>query len=405
MIWARIKRVATSLFALSAAGAVGWSIAEFILPPLWEKIESIVGEHDIGTLLAIGGVLLLIVKDLLLALLKTRSYIWNGDEASHPKSGEAIVWLVEAIVATAILAVVFNPPSRDCPKDWTTCVASAGRLTPTCFRTCMRDREVDHLTAQITQVKDEIRLRFNAVDATLASLADSMVGFKDGVVDDVTTRMGNLISTHDAKTATTLNGIKNLLAGCTLTSSDECPPTPCPPTGGDCPAPPPPLEVKPRYTLLYENARLDEDGKVTDQSFGVKLESRHLQRLKLLTAAFEDCNHADAPVELNVKGFSSTAEFRFQPSGGTMPDSIHLNLETANLRGQLVGAYLKNEQGFVVHWERWSSEADMPRPYQGVEQQALNRTVFIDLKSAGACDFPGTNVQRPARLSVPGQSP
>lgn len=406
MNWARVKRVATSLVILTTAAALGSAIVNLIFG---SRDFPDLGRYEVGTWLAIGGIWLLIVKDLLLALLKTWSYIWDGNEAAHPKSGEAAVWLIEAIIASAILTVALSGPETDCPSDWTTCVEKASSLSPGCFHTCMRDREVDHLTAQITQAKDEIKLRF----------------------DTVATRVGELVSAHDAKTATTLNGInvavaktiqdslaglegrivdalsnKLLAAGCTLTSSDECPPIPCPPPAGDdCPAPPPPLEVKPRYTLLYENARLDEDGKVTAQSLGVKLERRHLERLKLLTAAFKDCNHADAPVEFNVTGFSSTAEFRFQPSGGTMPDSTHLNLEAANLRGQLVGAYLKNEQGFVVHWERWSSVGDMPRPYQGVEQQALNRTVFIDLKSAGACDFPRTNAQRPAQLPVPGQSP
>lgn len=387
MIWARVKRVATSLFALSAAGGLGWLIADEIIEFFGEKVSP-ADIYDLGTMLAICGILLLFVKDLLLALLKTWNYIWEGNETSHPKTGETIVWLMEATAVAAILVFVFSIPPRDCPKDWTTCVASAGRLTPTCFRTCMRNREVDHLTAQITQVKDEIRLRLNAVDAALASLAGSLVGFRDGVVDDVTTRVGHLISTHDTKTATTLKGIKKLLAGCTLTSADECPTPPCPPpTGDNCPEQPPPVEAKPRYTLLYENARLDEDGKVTGDSFGVKLERRHLHRLNLLTSALKSCLQAGVAVEFEVTGHSSTAEFRFQPNGDVMLGSAELNLETANLRGQLVGAYLK-EKGFVVHWEPWSSEADLSRPYQGAEQQALNRTVFIDVKNAAACDFP-----------------
>ena len=383
MIWARVKRVATSLFALSAAGGLGWLIADEIIEFFGEKVSP-ADIYDLGTMLAICGILLLFVKDLLLALLKTWNYIWEGNETSHPKTGETIVWLMEATAVAAILVFVFSIPPRDCPKDWTTCVASAGRLTPTCFRTCMRNREVDHLTAQITQVKDEIRLRLNAVDAALASMDD----IRDGVVDDVTTRVEHLISTHDAKTANTLNDIRKLLAGCTLTGTAECPQTPCPPPTGDvCPNPPPPLEVKPRYTLLYENARLNEDGKVTAKSFGVKLESGHLLRLDLLTSALKSCIKAGVAVEFEVTGYSSTEEFRFQPNGDVMPRSAELNLETANLRGQLVGAYLK-EQGFVVRWEPWSSEADMPRPYQGAERQPLNRTAFIDVKNAAECDFP-----------------
>ena len=391
MNWARTQRVATSLFALSGAGALGWAIAQLIFRTFEDKVPA-PGSYDVGTMLAICGFVLLFVKDLLLALLKTWNYIWDGDQASHPKTGEAIVWLTEAIVAAAILTVVFDAPEIECPRDWTTCVERADGLNPSCFLTCIRDREVDHLTAQVTQAKNELKFRFDPVDAGLVSLARRLATLR------------NSLAGSEGRIADAVSN-KLLAAGCTLTGTDECPKTPCPPsTGDDCHDPPPPTnEVRSRYTLFYENARLDADGKVTGASFGVKLERPHLHRLELLTRALQPCHQTDVPVEFEVNGYSSTAEFRFLPSGGTVPYSTDLNLETANLRGQIVGAYLK-EEGFVVHWEPWSSEADIQRPHQGEESQALNRTVFIDIKSAGKCDLTRRSRQPVPRLPVPERS-
>ena len=70
MIWARIKRVATSLVAISAAGGLGWLIAGVIDDLFWDTVPP-ADRYDLGTMLAICGILLLFVKDLLLALLKT----------------------------------------------------------------------------------------------------------------------------------------------------------------------------------------------------------------------------------------------------------------------------------------------------------------------------------------------
>ena len=82
-------------------------------------------------------------------------------------------------------------------------------------------------------------------------------------------------------------------------------------------------------------------------------------------------------------------------TGGRTPHQLGrtdaLNLGVANLRAKIVGDHLLNE-GFKVEIKEWLSENDLQRPYlddvqPGMDQQALNRTVFIELKSAGACDL------------------
>ena len=131
----------------------------------------------------------------------------------------------------------------------------------------------------------------------------------------------------------------------------------------------------------------------TENSFGVKLAHRHLRRLDLLANAFGPCHRSNNPVEFNVTGYSSTAEFRFQPSGRRLLNSDELNLKTANLRAQIVGTYLKSKgKGFRVTTVQWPQGHDLQRPYlddvrPGIDQQALNRTVMIELVSAGACDL------------------
>lgn len=279
---------------------------------------------------------------------------------------------------------------------------------------------------------EDLKPRFDALDTAIAGLGKAvaeavdhgLAGFKQGVTDSVASRVAAFISAHDGKTTAALDGVemavakaiesslaglegrvadsvsnKLLAKGCQLAKNgDECvqvatPPCPTPETtdAGDCDDLPPLIDVESRFTFLYENARLNEHREVTKDSFGIKLAHRHVRRLDLLTSAFRPCHRADQPVKFRVTGYSSTAEFRSQPGGKPLPNSDALNLETANLRAQVVGDHLER-QGFQVDTEQWPLGHDLERPYlddvqPGMDQQALNRTVFIELESAGACDL------------------
>ena len=167
------------------------------------------------------------------------------------------------------------------------------------------------------------------------------------------------------------------------------------------PTSPPTMSVASNFTLLYENARLNEERQVTEDSFGIRLAPRHLKRLEVLTNAFQACQQPEDPVSFRVTGYSSTAEFRVEKKTGTarLHHSDLLNLQTANLRASIVGTYLENKN-FAVTPKEWKSFKDLHRPYlddtqPGVDQQALNRTVFIEVLSAGACDL--GQLSRPAR--------
>lgn len=264
--------------------------------------------------------------------------------------------------------------------------------------------------ADCADCEEEFKPHFEAIGRALGDLNSRLTGLEESVAANVTARVGALISAHGEETTTALSGLntavgqtigdrladleervadavaaKLLAAGCTVTGTGKCPDCPAAP----CPELPP--EVKSRHTFLYENARLNEEGEVTADSVGVKLAGRHLKRLALLTNALRPCHRPDAPVVFEVTGFSSTAEFRAQPGGEALSNSDALNLKTANLRRQLVSDYLES-QGFHVVSIKWLSEREMQRPYrdedpQSVAQQALNRTVFVDIKSAGACDL------------------
>ena len=219
---------------------------------------------------------------------------------------------------------------------------------------------------------EELEQRFEAVDNALGGL-DQTVSAAVGSLEGLEGRVADAVSR------------KLLAEGCQVTKApDDCVAVVPPPM-------PTPITVNSKFTFFYENARLNEEGEVARNSVGVKLAPRHLKRLELLTNAFEPCHRADAPVEFEVAGYSSTAEFRTRPDGSPMDKSDELNLQTANLRAEIVGEYLKGQR-FAVTTKEWPGDRDLERPYvdnaqPGVAQQALNRTVLIELKSAGTCDL------------------
>ena len=227
--------------------------------------------------------------------------------------------------------------------------------------------------------EDGLKPRLNAIDAAIDDLGKTVANVADAV-DRGLAGFGQELAGLEGRVADAVSR-RLLAAGCQVTrSGGECVrnPTPQPPH-------PAPVTVNSRFTFLYENARLNEDGKLAPNSVGVKLTDRHLDRLRLLASAFKPCHEKDDPVRFAVTGYASSAEFRSQPDGGPLPDSEALNRETANLRARIVRDYLRS-QGFEVEPPR----SDLPRPYRddaqpGMDQQALNRTVFMELVSAGAC--------------------
>ena len=156
-----------------------------------------------------------------------------------------------------------------------------------------------------------------------------------------------------------------------------------------------PASVAANFTFLYENARLNNARQITAESVGVRLAPRHDRRLDLLERAFRPCRRGRTDeVSFTVTGYSSTAEFQVEtPAGDRQPlaESNELNLATANLRAEVVAARLQ-QAGFVATSTEWKSFDDLQRPYlddsrPSDDQQALNRSVFIEVRDAGACDI------------------
>ena len=98
MNWNRVRRIVTVLAALAVAVGVGLAIAEFVILTLGSKVGPIEDEYEVGTFIALVGIMLLIFKDSLLAIVNIWSYVWKED-GSPPKPSESAVWLIEAIVA------------------------------------------------------------------------------------------------------------------------------------------------------------------------------------------------------------------------------------------------------------------------------------------------------------------
>lgn len=152
-----------------------------------------------------------------------------------------------------------------------------------------------------------------------------------------------------------------------------------------------PVPVGRNFTFLFDNAYLDPEGRVTRDNKGIKLDGHHVKRLDLIVKAFLACQTIDDPVSFHVAGYSSTAEFRVETESGSqeLADTDDLNLATANLRMANVAEYLESK-GFEVDVEDWDSIEALRRPYiddfePGVDQQALNRAVVVQVTNAGRC--------------------
>ena len=239
--------------------------------------------------------------------------------------------------------------------------------------------------------KDELKPLFDAINTALGDLGEK-VATHGATTTIALNRIAETVADVTKKVEGKLEGLEEdiadavskrlLAAGCQVTKTAE-----------DCEADPPPhphptpATVESQYTLLYENARLNEDGKLAPNSVGVKLELRHQLRLQRLATAFKPCDEKDNPVRFAVTGYASSAEFLSQPDGGPLPNSDALNRETAELRERIVRDYLRDHDFEVV-----APGNDLPRPFRddalsSVDQQALNRTVFIEIVSAGTCDL------------------
>lgn len=242
---------------------------------------------------------------------------------------------------------------------------------------------VGYLAWTISRVPPPLRADHSEINAQLTKLAE------------------DLASQH-ADIGKHMDGLLDRIASIVRESvEDICDAPQC--CGQACRRPLPPPSVVSNFTLLYENARLNDDEDITADSVGVRL-APHEQRLEKIANAFAACQRETASaVEFKVTGYSSTAKFRREGPNGEVGEIIDgsdkLNLKTANLRGEVVATYLR-EKGFEVENKPWDSFEDLIRPYlddsqPGTDQQALNRTVFIQVLHAGACDL--SRLPGPAR--------
>lgn len=245
---------------------------------------------------------------------------------------------------------------------------------------------------QMTVLEQLVKESTNRIEKLISDANGNIVTALDGVNASLTTTVDGKLAGLEGRVANSVYDRLRDAGICELTEK-EC--------ALGAPSSPPTMSVVSNFTLLYENARLNEERQVTEDSFGVRLAPRHLRHLKHLTNAFKACQRPEDPVRFHVAGYSSTAEFRVEDKTGTarLPDSDDLNLQTANLRAAIVGAYLE-KANFAVVLKMWESFEDLHRPYldntqPSVDQQALNRTVFIEVLSAGACDL--GRLSRPAR--------
>ena len=238
---------------------------------------------------------------------------------------------------------------------------------------------VGYLAWTISRVPPPLRVDHAEIKAQLTKLAEDLASQHAAIGEQIAPQ--SMDGLFDFIASVVREAIKDTIC-------DACPET----------------SVVSNFTLLYKNAHLNDDEDITRNSSGVKLALRHERRLEKIAIAFTACQRETAStVKFRVTGYSSTAKFRRKGPDGEIGEIIDgsdkLNLKTANLRAEVVTAYLR-EKGFEVENKPWDSFEDLIRPYlddsqPGTDQQALNRTVFIQVLHAGACDL--SRLPGPAR--------
>ena len=198
----------------------------------------------------------------------------------------------------------------------------------------------------------------------------------DGRMDRLNEAVSLLLKTEDFERG--LADLKRALASC-------CGATNSPTVG-----------LQPRIWVVFENARLDEDKRLTAQSHGIAISGRQRERLDKLAQALLACAAPDRPVRLKIQGYSSTREF-VDDGGRRLPDSDDLNLQAANLRAEVVIGHLRSQglnedAGVEIRHVDWQKYEDIRRPFldsheevQSMDHELLNRAVFLEVLDAGKC--------------------
>lgn len=173
---------------------------------------------------------------------------------------------------------------------------------------------------------------------------------------------------------------------------------------GSVPVPPPAGGRQPHFWVVFDNAKLEEEGedgrsaleRLTASSPGIAIGYRQRERLDRLAAALRACATSAHRVVLNIKGYSSTREFE-NAQGEPLQDSQALNVKAANLRTESVTAHLLEqgvhaENGIDVQHVLWQDYHEMKRPFldsheeiESTDQELLNRAVHVELVDAGGC--------------------
>lgn len=153
----------------------------------------------------------------------------------------------------------------------------------------------------------------------------------------------------------------------------------------------------PRLEVMFENAGLNGASSLNEDSPGIVLSNAQEIKLDKLADALIACaTPPSESVSLKVQGYSSTRPFK----GTSVRISNELNLSAANLRAEVVIDHLVarverdpiGKSRVDIRYEPWLDYEDIQRPFEdkarfsGMDQEQLNRVVYIDLQDAGGCE-------------------
>ena len=163
--------------------------------------------------------------------------------------------------------------------------------------------------------------------------------------------------------------------------------------------------------IFTDNATLADCNTVDAEGVGAVLRTEHKAQLDRFIKTFKGChkraeNGSEQLIKLEIRGYSSTATFSYKPdfpfqcSPMTPELSDRLNTDAANIRAANVKDYLEDElarqhiqDSFKIDLKKWDTYDDIRRPYFDSREhpeldapELINRSVFIRVTDAGACD-------------------
>lgn len=139
--------------------------------------------------------------------------------------------------------------------------------------------------------------------------------------------------------------------------------------------------ITPQISILFNEAKLDNNREISENSTGVKLKKHHKDQLDRFMKRTSNSDKKEASI--HIVGYASDIQFNVAGK-----DSNDLNRRVANLRARGVAKHLRGSHNMIITCTKWEGYEKMQqaRPYQyeysspiGEIIERLNQSVIVYL--------------------------